>query len=576
MRTAGIRAFFLLLLMSWTLSAWADELLLQEGMSSRSLVGIAEFFEDKENKTTFATLHTPALMEAFKPLEQKDINRGLTRSSFWLRFTIHNPTNNTLDWVVTPETSYLDNLDIYTSREGLGWRHRQVSDHQRFASRDLNYRLLNASFSLPANESMQVYVRLSTNTLETVNIRLFVAEKEALQAEIITEYLYFGLYYGLFLALAVLTVCLWSFAHTKNHRYHFYFLTYLLFNILMWTSLNGFSFQLFWPNHPWLFNQSFHIIYLMVAIFSFLFSRQLLGTKKLLPRVDKLLLALVALFSATIVLRLLGNYDVVLLIAFFSLLSMTIQPVLGWCCYQKGNNYVLFYIVAWIPYSIGLLIGLVSASSSWSYFGMSTLQLTQGAVLFECIMLILATLGKMKSRSEQLTELTKQDPLTRLGNRRHLEEHVGALKKEPVREGEHWLLLIDIDHFKKINDSHGHSTGDMVLVNLAEILKSECRSVDVAIRWGGEEFILLINVPDELTAYRIAERIRKTFDSLPSNIGKESVQHTLSIGLHKLDFEIHNTLADGVEQADKALYRAKSTGRNKVISYTEELEILQL
>ncbi|RCU50353.1 GGDEF domain-containing protein [Corallincola holothuriorum] len=587
-----IKKCYAVLLYLFCFGCFADALTLSADMKQTSLVGYAEILVEPQHEILFEQIITSDFASRFRPFSQAEVNRGITHQAVWLKFSIHNPSSRAIEWVLTPETSYIDNIDIYftagsssqqatpnfssrNTRAGASsdsWQHRRLSDYLAFSSRDIAYRLLNAKFVAQPGESSSFYVRLSSNTLETMNVQLFVEEKGAFKDRTLTEYFLFGIYFGLFTALALLTVILWSYTRSYSYKYYIYFLSYLVFNIVMWTSLNGFSFQYFWPDSPQVFNQSFHILYLCVAIFSFLFGRQLLNTRLLLPRVDKLLLGLIALYVLAVILRLFGVYELVLYISFFSLLSMAFQPVLGWLCYRKGNTYVLLYIVAWVPYGISLILSLISASSQWSAFGMGLIHLTQAAVLFECLMLILATLDKMRSTSSKLqrqAQLSKLDPLTNLGNRRHLSDHIAYLADLEEREGEYWLLLIDIDHFKQVNDRYGHATGDKVLVELAQILKNECRSVDVAIRWGGEEFIVLINVASQKMAYNIAERIRQTFMNSVSESGNQTFRHTLSIGMDELIFDSPDAFSVGLEGADKALYQAKNAGRNRVVSFAD-------
>jgi diguanylate cyclase (GGDEF)-like protein len=180
---------------------------------------------------------------------------------------------------------------------------------------------------------------------------------------------------------------------------------------------------------------------------------------------------------------------------------------------------------------------------------------------------------ELKQRNKQLIELTKKlelmaitDPLTGIYNRRHFEKIVKTEFSKAVRY-KHPLscLMIDVDHFKRINDRYGHDAGDSVLREVTELMSSSLREIDVLARWGGEEFIILLPNTMGDNARPVAERILKNISShkfakLPDN---ETV--TVSIGVAVTDRDIKNW-EKLIKQADDALYRAKARGRNRVES----------
>ena len=128
------------------------------------------------------------------------------------------------------------------------------------------------------------------------------------------------------------------------------------------------------------------------------------------------------------------------------------------------------------------------------------------------------------------------------------------------------MILIDIDHFKEVNDRHGHQVGDEVIRKLARLLASEARHEDVPCRYGGEEFMLLMpKMPLEAARQR-AEAWRRRFSDLSVPAGAQAVATTLSIGI--AEFPTHGRTAEALtECADRALYQAKSGGRDRVVSY---------
>jgi len=173
-------------------------------------------------------------------------------------------------------------------------------------------------------------------------------------------------------------------------------------------------------------------------------------------------------------------------------------------------------------------------------------------------------LAENKALQEHLRELAHRDPMTGLFNRRYLEP---TLEREIVRSSHDKsglaVLVIDVDHFKKVNDTYGHQAGDAVLTELGRLLREGCRSEDVACRFGGEEFVVMIPRLDAEAAFARAEGWRQAFGGTAVAHDGELIAATLSIGL-ALYPENGSTAGELIGSADAALYRAKQGGRNRV------------
>jgi diguanylate cyclase (GGDEF)-like protein len=162
-----------------------------------------------------------------------------------------------------------------------------------------------------------------------------------------------------------------------------------------------------------------------------------------------------------------------------------------------------------------------------------------------------------------LAELARHDSLTQLPNRRAFDETVKEMLGRHQRLGEQWaLLVLDLDHFKRINDSHGHGAGDDVLRVVAQALSQELRPFDRAFRIGGEEFAVILGATDRSRAMPVAERIRKSIENLPFEAGAGTFPVTASIGVAGVG--PGSTGASILAAADAALYVAKENGRNRV------------
>ncbi|CUO69409.1 GGDEF domain-containing protein [Clostridium disporicum] len=159
------------------------------------------------------------------------------------------------------------------------------------------------------------------------------------------------------------------------------------------------------------------------------------------------------------------------------------------------------------------------------------------------------------------------DVLTKIFNRREaLRKSEKIYNKVKKYYDSYWVMMVDVDNFKKINDTYGHQTGDKVLASIAKVIKESIRECDIVGRYGGEEFIVIVK--DDKNSYlKIAERIRNNIENTVINIGEnEIIKVTSSIGITKMD-ATDKTFQQIISEADKALYKAKNSGKNKVVAY---------
>ena len=174
---------------------------------------------------------------------------------------------------------------------------------------------------------------------------------------------------------------------------------------------------------------------------------------------------------------------------------------------------------------------------------------------------------RLKMLNEKLKDLSNRDPMTNAFNRRYFQEisqkYLTLSKRNNHRTS---IMILDIDHFKKINDGYGHTIGDEVIILLANSLLGYVRKSDVVSRFGGEEFVVLLyNISKEDTL-QIAESIRKNIEKLVVKTNKGDLRFTVSIGATSYDQSRDNENLDKtLSRADHALYEAKNSGRNRVI-----------
>ena len=175
---------------------------------------------------------------------------------------------------------------------------------------------------------------------------------------------------------------------------------------------------------------------------------------------------------------------------------------------------------------------------------------------------------RLRANLQTSMELAITDGLTGLHNRRYMEMHLQALLDQAAsRDRPLSALVVDIDHFKQVNDRHGHDAGDDVLREFSRRLKASVRGIDLAVRLGGEEFVVVMPETDGAVARIVAERIRtKTAGkSFPIRGGEQSLEVTVSVGVASF-LGSEDDAAALLKRADVALYRAKTDGRNRVVA----------
>ncbi|WP_166442530.1 GGDEF domain-containing protein [Phragmitibacter flavus] len=162
------------------------------------------------------------------------------------------------------------------------------------------------------------------------------------------------------------------------------------------------------------------------------------------------------------------------------------------------------------------------------------------------------------------------DPLTRLWNRAGGEEFLARQHELAVQNHEKFCIgMIDIDHFKKVNDTYGHAAGDEVLREVSKRILRSLRTGDFACRRGGEEFLVSISDPQATEAIAIAQAVREAIRSKPISVGGAEISITISMGLAYFDPAASVTFDQVIQLADAGLYRAKQTGRDRIVSHLE-------
>lgn len=245
------------------------------------------------------------------------------------------------------------------------------------------------------------------------------------------------------------------------------------------------------------------------------------------------------------------------------LLSMVLVCLLAasWARRTRGQNRRSWH--AWLalgaivsaPLLIGMLLtGLITFEVAAARLGVDLITAFVFGKMFE-------TEQRRAQRERQLNRAASTDPLTGLPNRRALMDFVNSIDDE--RRKSMALLIIDADHFKNINDIHGHAVGDQVLQAIAETLNSVIREGDIAARFGGEEFAVMLQVAQQADGFAVADRLRHAL-SQHHMIGGKNLKVTVSVGGTRIPPDTFD-FAAAYARADAALYSAKRLGRDRAV-----------
>ncbi len=244
-------------------------------------------------------------------------------------------------------------------------------------------------------------------------------------------------------------------------------------------------------------------------------------------------------------------------------LSIDFKDVCHFCKTNSGTEYLC------IPFDINSELAIVISIYTNDMDKYNQIQST--LVDIENYLEAAKPVLESKFLMQKLKESSLKDGLTGLYNRRFLENFIEKFAKQADRaEKSYAVLMIDIDFFKMVNDTYGHDVGDTVIKELARILKTNIRSADMAIRYGGEEFLVLLYNPEKSKVLDIAQNLADKFKNIEFQAGNVSFKKTLSIGIAYYPQQAES-LWQAIKFADTALYAAKESGRDKIVEFDPQM-----
>lgn len=499
----------------------------------------------------------------FRPSNSKVPKFGIGAPPVWLHLTIDNSETQVQRRRLQIENSWLDRIEVFPV---FGDR---IIAPALAGDADPSYRHPQAGIGyifdleLPPGRS-DLFIRVETPDPMVLPIRLLdTADAEALQQ----QYNYgYGILYGCLLALIAYNSMLFI---SLRERSYFDYALYLGSFVLVHLAYTGHGYAWLWPNNSF-FQQ--YVILLMMVVFSALglrFASGFLNLHQHAPTAQRVVTWMTSLgLGVGLVLTLLQQQQVLALMVFVFVLIFSLTMVLlGVITIRHGRIAGRYYLAAALTTMIG-----TSSTALAVWWGLPYTALTFHAagwgVVIEGILLALALAYRMRHHQRarlEAEQLARTDPLTGLLNRRAFFERALPLWRMALRNRRPLsVMMADIDHFKAINDNHGHAMGDKVLAAVSKCLAEACRSSDVPARWGGEEFVILLSETDGRQAHQLAERLRAEIDDLIIGTARNPIRLTASFGIAERND--HDSLEQLIREADEWLYCAKGNGRNQVAS----------
>lgn len=482
----------------------------------------------------------------------------------WFRIPLDNQTRQQMALNVhLPHAYHVRSVAFYQERDGQ-LVHSDLLDLENVGASKLMFRG-NAVYpiTLPAHSSTTLYVRSDAYSHQWFALEIF--DQEHSRRALVGVSNDIALLVGMMIALVFYNLLLYL-ATSKIEN--IYYSCYLISGLL-WIALSyGLVASLFdvYGHEVFMLNISL----ITMPIFLLLFMMAIFETRQHYPIEHRFLQAVLIPLCAMFVWGLFDISGALKPASSMALIMMTVTLSVCVSLLRKGHPLAKYFLVGHCLFVIfnALAVLFYKGLIEPSYLASHGTGL---GIMLEALMLAfiishrIKILEDIRASQEELKEQASTDPLTRLHNRRYFSSEADFLlalcreQKRPMA-----VMIADIDHFKRVNDTWGHPVGDKVIVRIAQTLKSCCRSRDLLARFGGEEFVILLPDADLRQAALCAERIRATVAKTAFQmVDGETAHVSMSIGVALVDVE-QDSIQSALDRADQALYAAKQDGRNRV------------
>ena len=523
-------------------------------------------FEDPSGDMDIQRAASPQTAASYQTIDRNRVSLGFNRSPLWVRIDL-DQTPETGPWFLDVAAPWMDRIDYYLPLPSGGWLKKSTGLQQ--PSPDSRLGLF--AFLAPDDTPRKGFAYLRLQSVLSLNAGLRIFSRSAFEEHVVHETYLFGAVYGVMGAMLLFNTLV--FLATRDKVY----LRYILYMV----SIIGHQFclqgqVLFLPKGLW--NQ---VPALSLVASSFLlffgaeFSSAFLITKQNTPLIHKFLRATQA--AAVVLLALALTNQIwygTWLIHSLALVAPVIAIAAGTQAMRKGFRPARFYLIAWCV----LLLGAM-AWGAWS-MGLNLLvplprSLMTIAAAIESILLSMALADRIREiqnerqilvqRERRYRHLSLTDELTGLFNSRYFWNKLDSETRHAHETGDPMgLILLDVDDFKRFNDTHGHTEGDKVLALLGKQMQRAVRLDDSPCRYGGEEFALILPGVEGQAILEIGERIRQGF-ALHVFEPAPGVRVKVTVSLGAAQLQLNEEARALVKRADQALYQAKARGKNQTV-----------
>ncbi|MFZ5841309.1 MAG: sensor domain-containing diguanylate cyclase [Pseudomonadota bacterium] len=519
--------------------------------------------EQPDTPLSLAAVRTAPVNQAFQPSNRAIPSLGIGEPPTWFRLVLLNPHAEARSLQLLIGASWLDQVDVYQVHDQQSLQQWSLGDERR----DAQTLIPGGGYAVPLTVSpgrTELFIRVHSADPLLFELSLASPQQQA-QADRGRHYLYGGLY-GFLLALAAFNLLLFGGMGTRSHlRYAIYLLTFIALNL----AYTGHGLSLFWPGEVMLQRYIILLLMLLYGSSGLWFACTFLALDQHATRLKFMLeAAVLSTLALMLALIALDQHVAAVFLAFFFAIAFALMMVLlGIVTIRHGRSVGRYYLLA---VTAGAGGAIVTALTVWGWIPATAtgFHAVEIGMVAEATMLALALANRMRHHEraqKEAEQLARQDALTGLPNRRgFFEQAAGVWGNVLRRQRPLSVLMIDIDHFKPVNDRYGHDVGDQVLVTVANLLKQNSRVGDIVARWGGEEFLLLLPETALEQASALAERIRMAVAEQASLAAQ--YEHRLTVSIGCVQHHDEASLTDLIRAADQCLYSAKEQGRNRVVT----------
>ena len=516
-----------------------------------------EFIEDKQCSLQIEDIRRK--QGSFTPVDRASLYRGLSNSAYWLRFRIVAPEQQSGRRYLQIRNTDLEDIVVFFPGQPA------MQAGKKAPRKDTPIPLANWNICVPVDVTPDddVYVRVKSPSILIIPLKIVGAT--AMQAWSFGESSTASFFFGALAAMLVMSLLASLVLQNRNFFVYDSFLFFMLVYLLQMEGLRNIM-----PLPSALCQLVSWVGLCAAGVSILLFSRNFLNTRQTSPGFDLVLIAGMVLYGVQIVV---GFFSLTLAvrIAYFVDAIMPILIIANTTRqWKKDRRELRFFIIAWVLLFCGNTVLILSTLIQPQlpprpFFVTSALLATFFFTLaiFDIIRKDLRERDDLAMREKYYIDLSRTDTLTGLYNRQYLKELITRLENDRELPAEVALVMLDLDNFKTINDNYGHLVGDMILTRTGSKIKKHIRRSDIACRYGGDEFLIVLPGADRTVASRIAEEIREDIlnEKNYSEAGEE-IRITVSVGI--TESRIDDSFDGMFLRADAALYQAKRTGRNKL------------